>query len=104
MHEKIASFPSKTLYRSKLISHSSVATHLLNDLQGTSDDSEIVTEVLVHPVVFFDTAGCEYYERLDVGEGETFGKLRRGADEGSKCNENEAALVKVWVEKLVGSE
>ena len=39
---------------------------------------------------FFDTAGCEYFERLD-GDG----------DEGSRCNENEATIVSNWVDKLV---
>lgn len=46
--------------------------------------------MLQTPVVFFDTAGCEYFERLD-GDG----------DEGSRCNENEVTIVKNWVEKLV---
>ena len=43
------------------------------------------------PVVFYDTEGCEYLERVD-GDG----------DEGSRCNENEAAVVKRSVEQLVG--
>lgn len=102
MHERIATFPSKTLYKSKLISHESVAFHLLKDLPSVPSDldQDVVGDVLEHPVVFFDTAGCEFFERLDV-EGDV-GKLgRAGNDEGSKCNENEATLVKLWVEKLV---
>jgi DNA polymerase alpha-associated DNA helicase A len=47
-------------------------------------------EILGTPVVFFDTAGCEYFERM---EGDN--------DEGSRCNENEATVVKNWVDKLV---
>ncbi|KAG5636874.1 hypothetical protein H0H81_006535 [Sphagnurus paluster] len=90
MHEQICTFPSKTLYASKLSSHTSVAGHLLQDLPNTQADAEDTREVLGTPVVFFDTAGCEYYERLD-GDG----------DEGSRCNENEATVVKNWVEKLV---
>lgn len=95
MHSKIASFPSKTMYHSKLKSHDSVASHILRDLpninaghkgNGTDDD----TEILETPLVFFDTAGCEYFER---NEGDS--------DEGSKCNENEVLVVKKWVDQLV---
>ncbi|KAF9563861.1 P-loop containing nucleoside triphosphate hydrolase protein [Agrocybe pediades] len=91
MHDQICTFPSKTLYGSKLKSHESVVSHLLHDLpnaQAASEDDE--KEVLQTPVVFFDTAGCEYFERLD-GDG----------DEGSRCNENEGTIVANWVEKLV---
>ncbi|KAF9011905.1 P-loop containing nucleoside triphosphate hydrolase protein [Cyathus striatus] len=91
MHEQICTFPSKTLYYSKLKSHESVASHLLYDLPNASTkDEEDAKEFLKTPVVFFDTTGCEYFERVD-GDG----------DEGSKCNENEAAVVKNWVEKLI---
>ncbi|KDR77130.1 hypothetical protein GALMADRAFT_66085 [Galerina marginata CBS 339.88] len=91
MHEQICAFPSKTLYGSKLKSHQSVASHLLHDLPNTKADSEDdEKELLQTPVVFFDTAGCEYFERLD-GDG----------DEGSKCNENEGTIVQNWVDKLV---
>ncbi|KAF9515834.1 hypothetical protein BS47DRAFT_1371885 [Hydnum rufescens UP504] len=95
MHARIAEFPSNTLYTSSLISHESVASHLLTDLNGVSETSEpeAVADVLGFPVVFFDTSGCEYFERLDDD-----GSI---GDEGSRCNENEAALVKTWVEKLV---
>ena len=93
MHEQICSFPSKTLYASKLKSHESVAAHLLHDLPNTQADSEEdEKEYLQTPVVFFDTAGCEYFERLE-GDG----------DEGSRCNENEATIVNNWVVKLVGT-
>lgn len=44
------------------------------------------------PVVFFDTAGCEYFERQETDSDN---------DEGSKCNENEALVVKNWIERLV---
>ena len=95
MHALICQFPSKTLYASKLKSHDSVSSHLLSDLPNTTSfsetmDEETVKETLGSPVVFFDTAGCEYYERLE-GDG----------DEGSRCNENEASVVKRWTEKLV---
>lgn len=89
MHDQICTFPSKTLYASKLKSHTSVASHLLRDLPNADTQSDD-DEVLQHPIVFFDTSGCEYFEKLD-GDG----------DEGSRCNENEATIVRNWVEKLV---
>ncbi|KAI0685178.1 AAA domain-containing protein [Cytidiella melzeri] len=90
MHAQIASFPSKVMYHNKLTSHKSVAEHLLRDLpnaKATSEDEE--KELLGTPVAFYDTAGCEYFERVD-GDG----------DEGSRCNENEATVVKNVVEQL----
>jgi hypothetical protein len=91
MHAQICEFPSKTLYRSKLKSHESVAPHLLRDLPNAKAESEEdAKELLGTPVVFYDTAGCEYFERLDGDN-----------DEGSRCNENEVTVVKNWVEKLV---
>ncbi|KAJ3512339.1 hypothetical protein NLJ89_g3573 [Agrocybe chaxingu] len=93
MHDQICTFPSKTLYGAKLKSHPPVASHLLSDLpnaQATSEEDE--KDLLQTPVVFFDTAGCEYFERLD-GDG----------DEGSRCNENEGSIVSNWVEKLTAT-
>lgn len=91
MHANICEFPSETLYSSKLTSHESVASHLLDDLPNTFLDSEDAKEVLQTPIVFFDTSGCEYFERVDSTDG----------DEGSRCNENEATIVSSWVDKLV---
>jgi DNA polymerase alpha-associated DNA helicase A len=90
MHVKIAEFPSNVMYDSKLITHSSVASHLLRCLPNITTTSEDVQDILETPVVFFDTAGCEYYERVE-GDG----------DEGSRCNENEATIVHNWVATLV---
>jgi superfamily I DNA and/or RNA helicase len=91
MNQKIAEFPSKVMYHSKLRSHKSVASHLLDDLPNTSaEDDDEAEEVLRTPVVFIDTAGSEYYERVE-------GDL----DEGSKCNENEAMVVKKYITHLV---
>src|ERR1700761_3964315 len=90
MHTKIAEFPSKIMYGSMLTTHSSVATHLLRHLPNVAASEEDALEILGTPVVFFDTAGCEYFERL---EGDS--------DEGSRCNENEATIVKRWVATLV---
>lgn len=91
MHEKIMEFSSRVLYRSKLKAHPSVASHLLSELPNASiESSEEKQDLLGTPVIFFDTAGCEYFERME-GDG----------DEGSRCNENEATVVKNWVDKLV---
>lgn len=79
MNERIASFPSDTLYESALISHPSVSSRTLADI--TPDDD------LTPPVIFFDTAGCDYYERTDEGE--------------STFNENEAVIVEKWARRLV---
>ena len=93
MHSQICAFPSKILYASKLESHPSVANHLLRDLGNAhANTDEDANEILTTPVVFFDTAGCEYYERAESSDG----------DEGSKSNENEAMVVKNWIAKLVG--
>lgn len=96
MHETICTFPSTILYASRLKSHSSVAKHLLADLPSTASDNSDFDDVLKVPVVFFDTAGCEYFERVDAESG-------NNNDEGSKRNENEAMVVKMWVEKLVST-
>jgi DNA polymerase alpha-associated DNA helicase A len=101
MHEIIAAFPSETLYDSSLISAESVAKRTLLDLPSITDaTTEDAKDVLQSTVMFFDTAGCEFYERSE-GEGES-GKLQKGAlGEGSKSNENEAAVVCNWARKLV---
>lgn len=94
MHAQICEFPSEMLYASRLESHSSVASHLLDDLpNSTLDSGEDAKELLQTPVVFFDTSGCEYFERLDSADG----------DEGSRCNENEATVVSNWVGNLAST-
>ena len=50
-------------------------------------------EMLQEPLIFFDTAGHSLFEKTEA-DGDD-------ADEGSKCNENEAAIVVRWVNKLV---
>jgi DNA polymerase alpha-associated DNA helicase A len=100
MNTTIASYPSTSLYQSKLLSHPSVASRTLLSLPSlapTVDDlSEEDREFLDVPVAFLDTSGCEFYERVedDGGGG--------GSAEGSKMNENEGEVVRVYVEKLVG--
>jgi DNA polymerase alpha-associated DNA helicase A len=97
MNERICSFPSSKLYSNKLISDPSVATHLLSDLDPSKDAAQ---DTLSHPVVFFDTSGCEFFERVDNAGSDT--KSKGFTDEGSKCNVNEVEVVKKWVMELVG--
>ena len=93
MNDTICAFPSRTLYSSKLSSDSSVATRLLLD---DRTDKDTVQDTLGHPVVFFDTAGCEFYERVDTTASDS-----KSSDEGSKCNANEVEVVRAWVTELV---
>jgi DNA polymerase alpha-associated DNA helicase A len=98
MNETIASFPSDTLYESSLISDPSVAKRTLLELPTIAEPtSEDTIDALQPTVVFFDTDGCEFYERTE-GEGET---TRASLGEGSKSNENEAVVVCKWARKLV---
>lgn len=98
MNDTICAFPSSTLYSSKLSSDPSVATRLLSD---DKSDKDAVQDTLGHPVVFFDTAGCEFYERVDTAAGDSKSKV--SSDEGSKCNANEVEVVRAWVTELVAS-
>lgn len=98
MNENIAQFPSVTLYDNELESAPSVADHTLLDLPTIVDpDSEDTRDVLEPTVVFFDTAGCEFYERTDADDESS----KRSLGEGSKSNENEATVVAKWARKLV---
>lgn len=53
MNDQICSFPSKTLYHSKLKGHETVQGHLLGDLPNVESDDDDVNM----PVIFFDTVG-----------------------------------------------
>ena len=102
MNEQIASFPSDHLYEHALISDPSVAHHTLLDLPGLPDvESEDAKDALEHPVIFFDTAGCEFYEQAE-GDDSTDGQGKRNSiGEGSKANANEAEVVVRWARQLV---
>lgn len=96
MNDTICAFPSSTLYSSKLVSDPSVSAHLLLD---DHTDKDAAQDTLGHPVVFFDTAGCEFYERVDTASSDSKSSL--SVDEGSKCNANEVEVVKAWVTELI---
>ncbi len=99
MNENIAMFPSNTLYLSKLVSASSVATRRLIDLPTITDpESEDAKDVLSETLVFFDTADAEMYERTEGGSLPGGGA---SAADGSRYNENEAEVVCMWAKKLV---
>lgn len=102
MNEYIASFPSEMLYDNLLISDTSVAKRTLLSLPTITDvESEEAKDTLEPTVVFFDTAGCEFFER-SVNDADGDAKVVRGAlGEGSKSNENEAVIVAKWARKLV---
>ncbi|KAF8579998.1 P-loop containing nucleoside triphosphate hydrolase protein [Ramaria rubella] len=103
MNTKISAFPSKTLYQSRLTSHSSNASRLLCDLPGVSSEEEHEDVVGVgSEVVFWDTAGAEFWERSG-NDGESVNIKISGDDGGSLCNENEAEVVKRWVNRLMAA-
>ena len=95
MNKLIADFPNKRLYDNRLISDPSVAKRLLIDLPTIEIKSEEAKDVLEPVVVFFDTAGCEFYERNEAEE-----KVK-GLAEGSKSNANEAEVAVRWAKQLV---
>lgn len=96
MHEKIMAFPSKALYESKLIAAGSVKVRLLADLpyevQATEDTKE--------PLVFWDTQGGDFPEKLDD---EDAPKSKSSLLGESKSNDHEAAIVKMQVQNLVNA-
>jgi AAA domain len=100
MNTKISNFPSKTLYHSRLTSHTSNASRLLCHLPGVSQEDEYDDVVGAgSEVVFWDTAGAEFWERSENDEDVS---VKSSSDDGgSLCNVNEAEVVKHWVHRLV---
>ncbi|TNY18032.1 P-loop containing nucleoside triphosphate hydrolase protein [Rhodotorula diobovata] len=88
-NSKICAFPSPELYDGELVPDSSVEGRKLSDLDGVDEDED-----LDEPVVFIDTAGQAMYER--AAEDGSFGSE-------SKSNENEAEIVRQYVESLVNA-
>ena len=98
MHEDIMAFPSAQLYESKLTAAESVKARLLKDLKYEVPVQE--TEDTISPLVFWDTQGGDFPETIDdAGADGAKGKSALLAE--SKINENEAALVRLHVSRLV---
>ena len=96
MHEAIMRFPSDALYDSELIAAEAVKSRLLTDLPYAIEKTEDTEE----PLVFWDTQGGDFPEKLE-DEG-VIGKGGKGMSLGdSKSNEAEAALVKMHVKNLI---
>ncbi|KAF1918378.1 DNA helicase-like protein [Ampelomyces quisqualis] len=95
MHEKIMRFASDELYESKLVAADFVKDRLLKDLPYEVKDSEDTQEALV----FWDTQGGDFPEKTE-DDGVTRGSKGMSLGD-SKCNEAEAALVKMHVHKLI---
>ncbi|KAF2867655.1 DNA helicase-like protein [Massariosphaeria phaeospora] len=95
MHEKIMRFPSAELYDSKLVAADFVKARLLKDLPYAVQDTEDTRE----PLVFWDTQGGDFPEKI---EDDGIGKGSKGMSLGdSKSNDAEAALVKMHVRNLI---
>lgn len=95
MHETIMRFPSDELYDSELVAADAVKSRLLKDLPYEVEETEDTKE----PLVFFDTQGGEFPEKTEEDQG---GQVKVSVLLGdSKCNEMEAALVVMHVQKLV---
>ncbi|KAK3700712.1 hypothetical protein LTR37_015794 [Vermiconidia calcicola] len=98
MHEKIMAFPSSALYDNKLIAADAVKARLLKDLpHGNVEDTEDTRE----PLVFWDTQGGDFPEKVEDDEAGAKGKGALLAE--SKVNENEAALAALHVRNLVAA-
>ncbi|RDI83427.1 hypothetical protein Vi05172_g6463 [Venturia inaequalis] len=96
MHEKIMTYPSSSLYDSKLVAAESAKTRLLKDLPHEVDDTDDTRE----PLVFWDTQGGEFPEKEEDDQ-ETAGKKGRLFGGESKSNPSEALLVKLHVTNLI---
>ncbi|KAE8866872.1 hypothetical protein PTNB73_04966 [Pyrenophora teres f. teres] len=98
MHERIMRFPSDELYDSNLIAADLVKERLLKDLPYEVEDTEDSRE----PLVFWDTQGGEFPEKIE--DSGVIGKGGKGMNVGdSKSNEAEAALVKMHVSNLISA-
>ncbi|KAF2154048.1 DNA helicase [Myriangium duriaei CBS 260.36] len=96
MHEKIMRFPSDSLYEGKLKAAEAVRQRLLADLPYEVEKMEDTTE----PVVFYDTQGGDFFEKVDDDEPGTSKSSLLGD---SKSNPLEAEVVRTHVEKLIGA-
>jgi DNA polymerase alpha-associated DNA helicase A len=93
MHETIMKFPSDELYDGKLVAAEAVKKRLLRDLDEVDE-----TDDTKEPLVFFDTQGGDFPEKLE--EDAPTGKKSIMLSD-SKSNEMEAAVVKMYVKNLI---
>ncbi|EXB46303.1 DNA-binding protein SMUBP-2 [Morus notabilis] len=82
MHELIMNWSSKELYNSKIKAHSSVAAHVLYDLEDVKKTSSTEATLLL-----IDIAGCDMEEKKD--------------EEESTLNEGEAEVAMAHARRLV---
>ena len=94
MHETIMVYPSALLYQNKLIAADAVKHRLLKDLPYDVDATEDTGEALV----FWDTQGGDYPEKVEDDDSASKGKSLLAE---SKVNEHEAAIVSYHVGNLV---
>lgn len=97
MHEDINAFPSEALYNNELVSADAVKSRLLTDLPYQVEETDDTSV----PLVYYDTQGGDFPEQIEDDEGGAKGKSALLAD--SKINENEAALVRLHVSKLIAA-
>jgi len=95
MHETIMAFPSRALYESKLMAAEAVKARLLTGLPYEVKETEDTKE----PLIFYDTQGGDFPERVDDEDATKTSKASLFGE--SKSNEHEAAVVKSHVAKLV---
>lgn len=97
MHDMIMKYPSEAMYNSKLTAYEAVSKRTLLELPNVANNNADKDEVeLSSPLVFIDTDGYDFFERIDSEE------LKKGAvEEGSKYNENEVEIIKRKVQDLV---
>ncbi|CAH8266594.1 unnamed protein product [Arabidopsis lyrata] len=84
MHELIMNWSSKELYDNKITAHSSVASHMLFDLENVTKSSSTEATLLL-----VDTAGCDMEEKKD--------------EEESTYNEGEAGVAMAHAKRLMES-
>ncbi|CAL9248836.1 unnamed protein product [Arabidopsis halleri] len=84
MHELIMNWSSKELYDNKITAHSSVASHMLFDLENVTKSSSTEATLLL-----VDTAGCDMEEKKD--------------EEESTYNEGEAEVAMAHAKRLMES-
>ncbi|KAI6652586.1 DNA-binding protein SMUBP-2-like isoform X1 [Oopsacas minuta] len=83
MNRHIMHWPSRFLYKGKLIPHESVGNQVLSGIRHV--EANCYTET---PLVFIDTAGCDFHESAV-------------SEDVSKSNEGEANLVSQYVGMLI---